>query len=102
MDKKSLQCYANAFLLEGGTALAGVAARSDAELANVHTQVQRLDAMVSILEAKVLLRILVYEYVNNYIYIILIKVLCAHAALIDSWCGSESTCAFKFKHRASY
>ena len=50
---KSLQCYANTFLLEGGTALAGVAARSDAELAIVHTQVQRLDAMVSILEAKV-------------------------------------------------
>ena len=62
---KSLQCYANTLLLEGGIALAGVAARSDAELAVAHTQVQRLDAMVSILEAKVFcLLIYTWKFTN--------------------------------------
>ena len=54
LDPKSLTAYSNAFLVQSAASLAQSATRADAMLLATDLDLQRLDALVSILEAKVL------------------------------------------------
>ncbi len=52
LEGKQLQCYTNAFVVQSARAITGTTARADARLASIDADLQRLDALVAILEAK--------------------------------------------------